>query len=200
MAAGDDWQSVHPNGPEDDDWCSINEAARRLNVTPTAIRNRIKRGTLETRARGNEGREVRVPKPVARTVPETVSETVPLTVSEAYASHFKLLASLVDALREQIARTEGAADEARERELAELRDQLEAERAKTAEADGRARELAGALAEVRAERAELRGQVERLAAGRADDAAAAAALRVELEAARRRWWHAFAWRRSNGRI
>ena len=27
----------------DDGWCSVNEAARRLGVTPTAIRNRIKR-------------------------------------------------------------------------------------------------------------------------------------------------------------
>lgn len=76
---GDDDGEGHPS---DDEWCSINEAARRLRVTPTAIRNRIKRGTLETRPNGNHGRLVRVPKPVAPTVPLTESEPVPDTVSD----------------------------------------------------------------------------------------------------------------------
>src|SRR3954471_16879532 len=77
----------------DDEWCTVNEAARRLGVTATAIRNRIKRGTLETRPNGNFGRLVRVPltvtltpeEPVPLTVPEpitlTVEERVPLTVT-----------------------------------------------------------------------------------------------------------------------
>ena len=34
-----------PTTSLDNDWCSVNEAARRLGVTATAIRNRIKRGT-----------------------------------------------------------------------------------------------------------------------------------------------------------
>ena len=71
---------------DDKDWCSINEAARRLKVTPTAIRNRIKRGTLETKPNGNHGRLVRVPLPVPLMVPVTVtdtgSETVALTVTD----------------------------------------------------------------------------------------------------------------------
>ena len=41
-----------PHG-DADEWLSINAAARRLGVTATAIRNRIKRGTLETRPNGN---------------------------------------------------------------------------------------------------------------------------------------------------
>ena len=38
-------------------WLSIPEAAQKLGVTPTAIRNRIKRGTLERRL-GNTGRQL----------------------------------------------------------------------------------------------------------------------------------------------
>src|SRR5215213_9435960 len=63
----------------DDEWCSVNEAARRLGVTPTAIRNRIKRRTLKTKPNGNHGRLVWVPRPV----PPTVSLPVPLTSDEA---------------------------------------------------------------------------------------------------------------------
>ena len=40
------------------DWVTIAEAARRLDVTPKAIRNRIHRGTLTSRPAGNRGREV----------------------------------------------------------------------------------------------------------------------------------------------
>lgn len=42
------------------EWLSINAAARRLGVTPKAIRGRIERGTIEWRAAGNRGREVLV--------------------------------------------------------------------------------------------------------------------------------------------
>ena len=64
---------------DDKDWCTINEAARRLRVTPTAIRNRIKRGTLPTKPNGNHGRLVRVPVPVPVTDPITGLDTVTLT-------------------------------------------------------------------------------------------------------------------------
>src|SRR3954449_11311701 len=64
----------------DDGWCSVNEAARRLGVTPTAIRNRIKRRTLKTKPHGNHGRLAWVPRPVPLTVPLPVSNTVSDTV------------------------------------------------------------------------------------------------------------------------
>jgi hypothetical protein len=44
------------------EWVSVAEAARRLQVTPKAIRNRLRRGTLPARVRGNLGREVWLPR------------------------------------------------------------------------------------------------------------------------------------------
>jgi hypothetical protein len=76
--------------PANDDWCSINEAARRLGVTPTAIRNRIKRRTLKTKPNGNHGRLTLVPCPTSPTitlpVPITVAETVSGTVSHTVSN------------------------------------------------------------------------------------------------------------------
>lgn len=46
--------------PGDGEWLSINAAAKRLGVTPKAIRGRIERGTIEVRPAGNRGREVLV--------------------------------------------------------------------------------------------------------------------------------------------
>src|SRR3954447_19634684 len=43
------------------EWATVAEAARRLGLTPKAVRNRIARGQIEWRARGNEGREVFLP-------------------------------------------------------------------------------------------------------------------------------------------
>jgi hypothetical protein len=95
---------------DDDQWCSINEAARRLGVTATAIRNRIKRGTLETRPNGNLGKLVRVPLPLPEPVTSTVSEPVHLTVIETLNRHIERLeAQLVDALRHAADRDEVAA-------------------------------------------------------------------------------------------
>src|SRR3954451_21370649 len=46
------------DGPEPGEWLSVAEAARQLGVTEKAVRNRIRRGTLEWRSAGNHGREV----------------------------------------------------------------------------------------------------------------------------------------------
>jgi hypothetical protein len=125
---------------DDKDWCSINEAARRLKVTPTAIRNRIKRGTLKTKPNGNYGRLVRVPLPViptvtlpvsltgsdtvSGTITPTVSDTVPLTIPDPLVpelrSHISLLEMRVKTTQDELltmAQKVGAA----ETELAALR-------------------------------------------------------------------------------
>src|SRR5690242_21936544 len=44
--------------PDAGAWLPIAEAARRLGITEKAIRNRLRRGTLEWRPAGNHGREV----------------------------------------------------------------------------------------------------------------------------------------------
>jgi hypothetical protein len=101
-----------PTASLDTDWCGVNEAARRLGVTATAIRNRIKRGTLETRANGNFGRLVRVPLPVPSTVTPTVDEPVIPTVTDTISltvtgtvsvltRHIERLEADIEALRQE---------------------------------------------------------------------------------------------------
>lgn len=95
-----------PTTSLDDDWCSINEAARRLGVTPTAIRNRLNRGTLEVRPNGNFGRLVYVPKPV----PLTVTPTVPDTVTEPESDALERITDvLVAELRDRISELQARA-------------------------------------------------------------------------------------------
>ena len=60
------WNGVMAAG--DDDWVSVSEAARRLGVSRSAIRNRIKRGTLKTQS-DNHGHPMVL---VHGTVPGTV--------------------------------------------------------------------------------------------------------------------------------
>ncbi|MGF7213731.1 hypothetical protein GGE65_008381 [Skermanella aerolata] len=119
----------------EEDWCSVSEAARRLGVTPTAIRNRIKRGTLEHRPNGNSGKLVRVPltvpvtvaPTVTLTVPEPLGRTVPLTVPDTYAGE---IAALRDLAAERLARVERAESRADrlDTEVDRLRLELDKER------------------------------------------------------------------------
>lgn len=84
-----------PHGEGDNsEWCSVAEAARRLGVTPTAIRNRIKRRTLETKPNGNHGHLVRVPPTVSKPVFLTVSEPAPEPLPSPVET--ELRAQLVD--------------------------------------------------------------------------------------------------------
>src|SRR3954449_4027213 len=109
-----------PDTSLDDEWCTVNEAARRLGVTATAIRNRVKRGTLETRPNGNFGRLVRVPltvtlipeEPVPGTVPLTVAEPVTLTVEERVPLTVTLtvLTDHVETLKGMLAKAEAAGE------------------------------------------------------------------------------------------
>jgi hypothetical protein len=59
-------------GPRDSPgtWLTITEAARRLGITPKAIRNRIQHGTIEWRSAGNRGREVLVTSAMEEGDPE----------------------------------------------------------------------------------------------------------------------------------
>ena len=108
----------------EDDWCSVSEAARRLGVTPTAIRNRIKRGTLEHRPNGNQGKLVRVSRTVTPTVPEPLGGTVTPTVSDPYAGEIKALRELADERLARIERAEMRADRL-DNEVERLRGELD---------------------------------------------------------------------------
>jgi hypothetical protein len=120
-------------GTNNDDWCSINEAARRLGVTPTAIRNRIKRGTLKTRPNGNHGHLVHVPRPVPVTVTLTPHEPVPLTVPDIAEA----LRDQVTFLKEQLEKAELAVERERDR-VSELVADLRKLTERTAEVESRA--------------------------------------------------------------
>ena len=114
-----------PTASLDDEWLSVNAAARRIGVTPTAIRNRIKRGTLEVR-NSNFGKLVRVPlamqKPVTLTVPLTPEERDPLTIT------ITVLKDHVETLKAALAKAEGELESLRGRaaQLAGLEAQGEA--------------------------------------------------------------------------
>ena len=122
-----------PTASLDDEWLSVNAAARRLGVTPTAIRNRIKRGTLEVR-NGNFGKLVRVPLTVPTTVTlapeEPVRETVILTPEERVSLTVTLtvLRDHIAWLKDSLAKAEGELEGSRGRaaQLAGLEAQGEA--------------------------------------------------------------------------
>jgi len=71
---GEDNCDPHPDG----EWLTIDAAARRLGLTATAIRNRIKRGTLETRPNGSFGKQVWVPLTMSRTLTSKAPATLPV--------------------------------------------------------------------------------------------------------------------------
>ena len=54
---GEDVPEEGPGGGHGE-WVSVREAAKRLGVDPKSVRNRIARGTLKWRHKGNQGREV----------------------------------------------------------------------------------------------------------------------------------------------
>jgi hypothetical protein len=151
---------------DDKDWCSINEAARRLSVTPTAIRNRIKRGTLKTKPNGNHGRLVGVPLPVTPTVilpvPLTGSDTVGVTVPLAVSNTVPLPGSptipdpLVPELRAQISQLEVR--------LKAIQDELLVMAQKVGAGESKIVALQAQAIEIRADRDAWRQQAERLAA------------------------------------
>jgi hypothetical protein len=138
---------------DDKDWCSINEAARRLKVTPTAIRNRIKRGTLKTKPNGNYGRLVRVPLPVSLTGSDTVSGTITPSVSDTVP--LTIPDPLVPELRAQISLLE--------MRLKTTQDELVAMAQKVGATETELAALRARAMEIRVDRDAWRQQAERLA-------------------------------------
>jgi hypothetical protein len=159
-----------PTTSLDNEWCTVNEAARRLGVTATAIRNRMKRGTLEARPNGNFGRLVRVPRTVTLTPEEPVPGTAPLTVDEGAILRVTLtvLADHVETLQDMLTKAEAAGER-----LSQERDEAR-------------RELLAAQAEAAYVPA-LRTTVELLKTALATEKERNAELRERLSA-RRSWW------------
>lgn len=178
------------------EWCSINEAARRLSVTPTAIRNRIKRGTLEHQPNGNIGKLVRVPLPIRPAVTESASSAVPLTITPTVPEPLggivtlgvegtiKALEAHVQTMRELLDERNAAhaAEVARLiNERAQLQDELQEARADADHAKADQVRMAG---DVTTMFNELRAMADRYAEMHADQAR----LIAELEQTRQPWW------------
>jgi hypothetical protein len=88
--------AVTPSAELDEDWCSIAEAARRLGVTPAAIHNRIRRGTLPTRPNGNHGKLVKMPLATCDS-PVTVTDDSRVTITVMVAHIETLKEALIKA-------------------------------------------------------------------------------------------------------
>jgi hypothetical protein len=91
-------------------WVSLPEAARRLGVTTRAIRGRIRRGTLESRPRGNTGREVYLLGSAMATLALADRAVLPQDVSGEVERLRAELADTLDELAEvrvALARAEG---------------------------------------------------------------------------------------------
>src|SRR3954469_25068846 len=102
-------------------WCSMSEAARRLGISERAVRNRMRRGTLDWRPRGNRGREVLIP---------SGSDTAPSTDTDAEQEDTVDLLVLTGRLQERLKASEVLQDlfrkraEAAEGEVTRLRAEL----------------------------------------------------------------------------
>jgi hypothetical protein len=135
------------------EWLSVAEAARRLGVVPKAIRNRIARGTLRWRPKGNQGREVFVPDDAEpegdgpRDSSDLVALQVQIARLEEQIAATKAIASAeVEAMRKQLEsglKAMEAGITARKALIEELKAGLEHERKERAK-------LAGELAEAHA--------------------------------------------------
>jgi hypothetical protein len=169
-------------GPElpnsDDDWCSIREAAKRLGVTPNAVRGRIERGTLRTRPLGNTGnKEVYCPRPApgqgdiqhdghGDRSPDRVTVTVEdLSAIKAVREH-------LDTVREQLHKAEVEKAELRQavdrlsqavgqgaQELSRVRAELDREKGRRQDADRRVSEVETAKRETERRLTELQDRI-----------------------------------------
>jgi hypothetical protein len=103
----------------------MSEAARRLGISERAVRNRMRRGTLEWRPRGNRGREVLVPSgsgtaPGADPDPEQEDAIDLLVLTGRLQERLKASEVLQDLFRKRAEAAEGEVSRLRA-ELAEAR-------------------------------------------------------------------------------
>ena len=112
-----------PRG-EPGEWVSVREAARRLGVTPKAVRDRIKHGSLQARPKGNLGREVLLPPGIATrgNGVELPGETSLALPGETAGEVAELLEEVAE-LRHALGRAEGELA-AKDALVAALRDML----------------------------------------------------------------------------
>src|SRR3954447_8101057 len=83
---------------DDGEWVGVLEAARRLGVTPSAVRGRIQRKTIAWKPNGNVGRLVCVPRACPGTSPEPAPSMDPERSPSMDPS-----AALIGELRDRIA-------------------------------------------------------------------------------------------------
>ena len=114
------------------EWVSVAEAARRLRISPRAVRDRVKHRSLTARPRGNAGREVFLPGTASSR--ETTGETAAILpgASGEEAPRPPRETSAADAvaeLRHALGRAEGelAAELRRSADLAATVEHLRAE-------------------------------------------------------------------------
>ena len=126
---------------------SVREAARRLGVTPKAVRDRIKHGSLQARPKGNLGREVLLPPGMAvREIDGELPGEAATALPGENAGEVAELLEEMAGLRHALGRAEGELA-AKDALVAELR--ARAERAEAALAEARRPWLARVLESLR---------------------------------------------------
>ena len=123
-------EDATPDGSGSDpggEWLTVAAAARRLGISPRAIRGRIRRGTIEWRPLGNTGREVLVTgEDVGRDGPPDGFDQLRAEVDQLQEELIEARVRVAAARAEKLA-AEAIAKaqvEARDQIIAELRDQL----------------------------------------------------------------------------
>jgi hypothetical protein len=131
------------DGPGEGEWLTISAAARRLGVTPRAIRSRIDRGTLRWKPAGNSGRVVWIASQGALSGPARGEWEVGPEVE------VELLREELADLRVELARAEERAAGADRRAEAEIAAERRAAGAEVAAKAALVDELRALLAELR---------------------------------------------------
>jgi hypothetical protein len=148
-APGGDGEPAGDRPPEGE-WLTVAAAARRLGVSPRAIRSRIERGTLRWKAAGNSGKLVFLASGEQARMPPGDGEGEAEDGGEADLLREELAEARVAlarieeraaALRETLERERAEHREALERERTQHREALEREQARADRVEAELREL-----------------------------------------------------------